>query len=251
MRNSVSLRAFRVCLLAVLVSITAFALSGDTIELKTGERVEGAFKQATPSGAVLEVGGQAITFPLEQVKAIYFGSAAGRPQTVGLTSSQSASQTALGVALDALKALRSVAESGPDYPDYSQRVSDAKVKVDQYLSLSTNVAVERNGVETAMREYELARDVWFVSPNFLKILQLNASRLQMIGEFVEEPDATCAVLAEYSSRQGRGKRGETLGRDFLNYTAAMYQVRHVRVYEAIWTCAAGKLAEVQKSIAQQ
>ena len=59
--------------LAVLPLLLALSLRADTIELKTGERIEGAFKQATSAGAVIEVGGQAITIPLEKVKAIYFG----------------------------------------------------------------------------------------------------------------------------------------------------------------------------------
>ncbi len=251
MRKSVSPRIFTVFARAALPLIVAFALNGDTLELKTGERIEGAFKQATLAGAMVEVGGQIITFPLDKVKAIYFGSAPGPSQTAVVAPLQTPSQAPLGAALDALKALHSIVESGPDYRDYSQRVSDTKVKVDQYLAASTGATAERKGVETAMREYELARDVWFVSPNFLKIAQLNASRIQMIGEFVEDPDATCAILTSYSRQQGQGKHGEDLGRAFLDYTAAIYEVRHVRMHEALWNCAAGHIIQAQKSIGQQ
>lgn len=61
--------------LGVLMLLFVFGLSGDTIELKTGERVDGTFKEATAASAVIEVAGQPITFPLEKVKAIYFGAA--------------------------------------------------------------------------------------------------------------------------------------------------------------------------------
>ncbi len=60
----------------VALSVTAVASSwADVIELKTGQRVEGTFKQATPAGVVIEVGGQPITFEQEKVRAIYFGPA--------------------------------------------------------------------------------------------------------------------------------------------------------------------------------
>ena len=61
--------------------------SADVVELKTGQRVEGTFKQATPAGIVIEVGGQTITFKQEKVQAIYFGSApASQQQRVSWTS---------------------------------------------------------------------------------------------------------------------------------------------------------------------
>src|ERR1035437_1511334 len=47
------MRFFRV--LAVLPPLFALSLSGDTIQLKTGERIEGTFKQATSTGAVIDV----------------------------------------------------------------------------------------------------------------------------------------------------------------------------------------------------
>lgn len=57
--------------LLCLVAGTARFVWGDVIELKTGQRVEGNFKQATPNGVVIEVGGQDIRFKTDQVRAIY------------------------------------------------------------------------------------------------------------------------------------------------------------------------------------
>lgn len=57
--------------LALFVGATpAYA---DVIELKTGQRVEGTLKQATPASVSVEVGGQTITFTGDKVRAIYFG----------------------------------------------------------------------------------------------------------------------------------------------------------------------------------
>jgi hypothetical protein len=44
------MRITRMCAFAALATLLAFSVEGDTIELKTGERIEGAFKQATPAG---------------------------------------------------------------------------------------------------------------------------------------------------------------------------------------------------------
>jgi len=46
----------------------------DVIELKTGQRVEGTLKQATPASVAVEVGGQTITFEGDKVRAMSFGS---------------------------------------------------------------------------------------------------------------------------------------------------------------------------------
>ena len=95
----------RICLLFVLPSLLTFTLRGDTFKLKTGERIEGAFKEATSASAGIEVAGQPITIPIEKLKAICFG--ATPSATVG-------SPTPAQGTLDTLKALRSVTNSGMD-----------------------------------------------------------------------------------------------------------------------------------------
>jgi hypothetical protein len=227
--------------LAVLPLLFGLSLSGDTIELKTGERIEGAFKQANSAGAVIEVAGQPITIPLEKIQAIYFGAVPSRT-VAGPAPSQEA--------LDALKALRSVVQTGLDYREYSQRVLDAKVKVDQYLSAPANGAAERNGIETAMREYELARDAWDASFNFLNTLKLSGERRQAIGQFLEDPETTCPVLTDFVGQEGRGRHGESLASLFLTQAAALYQARHTRVYESLWTCASAQVAQAERLITQ-
>jgi len=53
------MRTFQLLVFAAFVC--GSSASADTIELKTGGRIEGGFKQAAAAGAVIEVGGQAIT----------------------------------------------------------------------------------------------------------------------------------------------------------------------------------------------
>jgi len=109
----------------IVLSLMAVAPSlADVVELKTGQRVEGTFKQATPSGIVIEVGGQIITFEQEKVRAIYFGPAPAPTQS---------QPSALAEAMKALKAIQFVTYGGVSYRDYAPRVSDAKIVVDRYL----------------------------------------------------------------------------------------------------------------------
>ena len=59
------------------------SVQGAVLELKSGERLEGTFKQASVDGGiVIEVGGQAITMPFAKVRAIYFGAAPTATPTV-------------------------------------------------------------------------------------------------------------------------------------------------------------------------
>jgi hypothetical protein len=59
--------------IGLALALVASPAPADVIELKTGQRVEGTFKQGTPTRISLEVGGQTITFEVEKVRAIYFG----------------------------------------------------------------------------------------------------------------------------------------------------------------------------------
>jgi len=120
----------------------------DTVELKTGEHIEGAFRQAGAGGVVIEAGGQTITIPLVKVRAIYFGAA----KVESAADDRSPSQEAL----DAVRALRSVTQSGISYRDYAKRALDAKVKVDRYLSFSS-----LNGVESQKPLNQTSNDTQF------------------------------------------------------------------------------------------
>lgn len=73
---------FRI-VLVVATGLPTLIIRADTIELKTGERLDGGFRQAGVGGVVIDAGGRAITIPLEKVKAIYFGTA---PKTIAEAS---------------------------------------------------------------------------------------------------------------------------------------------------------------------
>ncbi len=122
------------------------------IELKTGQRVEGNFKRATPNGVVIEVGGQDIRFKMDQGRAIYFGRAPGVPP--GQPSS-------LREAIRSLKALQSVASGSVTYSEYASRVNDVKIVVDRSLEeADRDDGILRDAVKVAFDYYVLVSSLW-------------------------------------------------------------------------------------------
>ena len=120
------MRAPITALVASLLLCTQLSWA-DVVELKTGQRIEGTFKQATPTGVVIEVGGQTIRFDREKVRAIYFGSAPPGQVSPAISGSTERAKRAL----DAVRALQSATRAGVNYREYSARVLDAKVSVDR------------------------------------------------------------------------------------------------------------------------
>lgn len=227
----------RMCLLVVFPALFAYTLKGDTVELKTGERIEGAFKQATAAGAVMEVGGQSITIPLEKVKAIYFGAA---------PSASVAGPAPPREALDALTALRSVANSGIAYRDYSQRILDARVKVDRYLSSKESEDTElRRATRVAMLEYEFAARAWLAK------VQGEPSSVVMAGEMMPNPDlGTCPTVKamidrakEVAQTKGQQSSQRSMG------LGVQVMIAKNPVPE-IWACASAQVTEAERLLAQ-
>lgn len=124
----------------------------DVVELKTGARLEGTLKQATPAGVVIEVGGETITVEPEKVRAIYFESAPSGP----------AQPSARGEAMNALKGLQSVTRGGITYTEYAPQVKAAKSLVDRYLREPPEQGsrAARAAIAEAMQYYVLASAAW-------------------------------------------------------------------------------------------
>src|SRR5437867_2825999 len=73
MRRLSMIPALAVAVLALLTLLWSRPASAELVELTGGEWVEGALKEATPGGVVVEVGGQTVRFSRDRVRAIYFG----------------------------------------------------------------------------------------------------------------------------------------------------------------------------------
>jgi len=132
----------------VLVSVSY----ADVVELKTGARLEGTFKQATPAGVVIEVGGETLTIAPEKVRAIYFESAPSGPPP----------PSARGEAMNALKSLHAITRGHLTYTEYAPQVKAAKLVVDRYLQapLAQESREVRAAIDEAMHYYVLATAAW-------------------------------------------------------------------------------------------
>jgi hypothetical protein len=199
----------------IVLLALASGLFADTIELKTGERIEGAFKQATPAGVIIVVGGKALNFPLSSVRSIYFGSASA--------SEKEKPNPAAIEAIDAVRGLRSVTEAGLNYSQYSQRVLDAKVRVDRFTS-STSLNDAELGViiQAAMHYYELASRAWSAK------ISKNESMQTEVG-LLAKADKCPAVRETVANSLFGG-----------DLQIGMLMGEHLQVF---WHCGVAKLAE--------
>lgn len=173
--------------LALVLVLVAGPAHADVVELKDGRRVEGTFRGASPAIVAVEVGGRTMTFPFEEVRALYFGSApapqptapepgpSGPAPAVPSTKDLPApvDRPAVGeppahgpdasAALAALQALQAAVVKGPTYRDYASRVSESRATVETFVQ---NPAAPDDGLKAVMnagiRLYALAADAWAV-----------------------------------------------------------------------------------------
>jgi hypothetical protein len=224
--------------LGILLLIALAAVRADTVELKTGEKIEGKFKQATNAGAVIEVGGQPLTFPLEKVRAIYLG---GAPDAAKANSSTTE-------ALDALRGLQSVTASGVSYRDYAPRVLDAKVKVDRYLASPTagNEAT-RNALGAAMRYYELASQAWNGVLSTTNDSNTGLALLEVGTALTQDPAlSNCLAIQKLIQDADQRKMFVPSDPGFKRPLGIGIWAGQKQNLPAFWSCAASKIAEAEK-----
>lgn len=106
-------------LLAASCPVSAWA---DVLELKSGQKLEGQYAGGSKDEVRFQVGSQTLKFAVAEISRITFG-----------TTSQDDFLKAAKDVLRQLKALASTVEGGITYRDYAPRVTDAKIKVDQFL----------------------------------------------------------------------------------------------------------------------
>lgn len=200
----------------------------DVVELKTGQRVEGNFKQATPAGVVIEVGGQTITFEQEKVRAIYFGPTP-TPQVL---------PSALDEAIKALKALESATKGGVSYREYAPRVIDAKVIVDRYLGMpiSGDQSI-RQAVADAMSFYVLASTAWNG-----RVVRGGTESFVAAGR---DPAVQKCPAAKQAAEEPRraSPSPRILGEDYAIGSALAYFG-----LPSLWSCASDKIAEAERAL---
>jgi hypothetical protein len=138
----------KVIILSCLVATVALTCAAETVELKSGERNEGTLKAITADEVVLEVAGQPLKFPRQNVSAIYFGA-----------PPQGTVANPLNDALTTLKGLQSAVNGSVSYRDFAPRVTDAKIHVDQLLSDAPDGPAKTSLAE-ALGFYVYASSAW-------------------------------------------------------------------------------------------
>jgi hypothetical protein len=228
--------------ISVLATLYAVTLRGDTVELKTGERLDGTFRQAGTGGVVIEIAGQSMTIPLAKVQTIYLGAAPRIGAITPLPPSRDA--------IDALKALRSVTEAGVSYMQYAPRMLDAKVRVDKYLSTDNGEGEPGATIRVAMREYELASKAWNASVTNDILAQTTVGKL-----LTEDPEISkCPAIQQWvrsvesgfrAPRRPSGSRG-LLGEP-LETEVMWAMIGRKEAAAPLWMCASTKVDEAERT----
>ena len=193
----------------------------EVIELKTGERIEGALAQATPASVTIEVGGQTITFEGEKVRAIYYGAAPSR---------QSA-RPAGANGLAALKALTAATRIGLSYREYSRRVLDTTPPVDRWID-EAGSAAEKTAVRQAMALYTLASHAW-------------QARIVKKGYEVVAHDPALAICEPATTLVASAAKRDRFA---VDNSAGIALTLGSEGIPALWSCAAAQLVEAEKML---
>jgi hypothetical protein len=211
----------------------------DVVELKTGQHIEGTLKQATGTSVVIEIGGQAITFPAEKVKAIYYGTAAETKAAV------STADPALE-AITALKNVESVLKAGVSYRDYSARVLGAKIVTDRMPSKNPEA---KKAVDLATEFYVIASVAWNASLARPGAPSWEAQYAQAGGNpVVKECPAMWAQIQNSEANRA------TMSRPANAPSPAPEPVRYGLTIsfkkDLLWSCASDKIAEAERFLKQ-
>ena len=240
-------------LLVVVSCVPLSAVAADVVELKTGERVEGALRQATPTSVSIEIGGQVVTFDVAKVRAIYFG--------VGPALSGSPSSIGTQAAIDALKAVSSVLGAGVTYRDYAARVLEAKVAVDRALPAVT-VDELRKALGLASQFYVIVSSAWNAELQTLPVRGRPSHGMQGFAAAGRDP-----VVQECAPMWDLIQRAEASGEKLRKADATRPKPAGLPAYspppkdvsygmtiaqgkQLLWSCAADKIAEAERLLAK-
>ena len=222
-----------VALISLLPFLWLRPASADMVELRGGERVEGALKEATPASVVIDVAGQSIRFDASKVRAIYFGSPGPPPSPPGSSpptpSSAPKPPSSVEGALQLLLSLRSAVAGGTTLREYGGRVNDTAPLVELYLA-GLPPGAGAAAIRDAMRYYLLAESAWSN--------QGTASHTVWLRK--DDALARCPGYQDYA-REMR-ERGEA----FYAERMRSHLVIADGVIAVLWSCASDKIAEAEK-----
>ena len=225
--------------LAVTVAAAIFAgwlpsASADVVELRGGDRVEGALKEATPVGVVIDVAGQSIRFDAAKVRAIYFGGPgqppappdAPPPPAPPLAPPPPPASPAAG-ALQLMQSLRATVAAGMTLREYEARLNGTAPIVELYLAGLPPAGAD--AIRDAIRYYLLAESAWSN--------QGITSRTVWLRK--DEVLARCAAYQEFASAM-RSK-----GEAYYAERTRNYVVIADGAVPVLWSCASDRITEAE------
>ena len=206
-----------ITVVALLTLLWPASVQADVLELKNGQKLEGQYAGGSKDEVRFQVGSQALKFPIGEVSRI----------TMGNPGQEDFRKAAIE-ALRQLKALASVAEGGTTYQDYARRVSDAKIKVDQFLDeyRSSPLSKFNEHIADSLGFYVAASSAWNV-----KVSQNPFSNLAQNPYILK-----CAPIQEEIA-QGRRTRPN-----------AQDEVTIMFGIPRLWECARNSVIDAEKAL---
>jgi len=222
--------------LSIAVLLTAASVSparGDVIELRTGERVEGAFKGADDAAVRVEVDGRVLTFRPAEVRAIYYGN--GPAVAAPAAGAPLVPVAERDAALGALATLRSVARAGVTYQEYEPRLGEARAAVGRYLRAEDGAPAIKGAIADSLRFYALAGTAWNASRGRGNYAVIGSDGALNECEPAQQVIAESKRKAPYTWRAKGAGEAATTGMVIANEGLA-----------ALWMCGADKLAAAER-----
>jgi len=223
-----------VAMVVALTLVWPHPAPAELVELSGGQWVEGALKEATPTGVVVEIGGQTVRFSPDRVRAIYFGApsqsrpAGPQPPQPAPTPQPSAAPSPAADALQVVKSLRSAVPGGMDLREYQVKVREAASVVDRYLA-GLQSGRESQIIRDAARYYVLAAAAWSN--------QGTVSRTVWLPK--DDALDRCPLYQDFA-REMRSK-----GEGFYEERVQNYVMISDGVISVLWSCASEKIAEAE------
>jgi hypothetical protein len=210
------------CGLVGCLASLAFATDvlGDAVELSSGERLTGRVTQVTIDTVVLEAEGRTISLERGRVRAIFLTPA---PNVAAPPASSSE-------ALAALKRLRAVTTSSTlELRSYTASLTQSREPIEKYVKQSAADVPLKALVSDALDLYDFAAAVWESR------LTNSATASAVIGRspIIERCPALQTIVSRYpppTSQENAWRRGVSVEFEM----------------PAIWSCAAEKVAEIER-----
>jgi hypothetical protein len=204
--------------------LAAGPAAGDVVELRTGQRIEGALKEVTAENVVIESAGQ--TQRIERAKV----------RSILLEAPGAASTTPAGAAIEALKAVQAATKSPEAFKSYESRVGDAKTAVGRYLqSPSAGDATLQGAVKAALHYYEIGGAA--TRPHMTDADFAAVGRDPALDQCPQIKDVIAAAQRMSPKTFAGGDQARNRG-----LTVSMFGLG------AVWACAAERVAEAERLV---